>query len=103
MILDTIESLDRLDYERGNGLITVVAQHAVTGEILMLAHANQEAMQHTLEEGVLWLFSRSRNELWRKGDTSGNVMPCSRAKRSCVAASSTETPTTSVSPELRAA
>jgi len=56
-----------------NGLVPVVAQDALTGEVLMLAWANAEAMELTTSTGDLHLWSRSRSELWRKGDTSGQV------------------------------
>jgi phosphoribosyl-ATP pyrophosphohydrolase/phosphoribosyl-AMP cyclohydrolase len=65
--------LDQLDFSRGGGLIPVIAQHALTGEVLMLAYANREALERTLADRVMWYFSRSRSALWRKGDTSGNV------------------------------
>lgn len=74
MIVDTHATLDQLRFAETTGLITVVAQHATSGEVLMVAHADRAAMERTLDEGVLWLFSRSRSELWRKGDTSGNIM-----------------------------
>lgn len=73
MRIDDSAALDRLDFARGGGLIAVIAQHAHTGEVLMLAYANREALERTLAERVMWYFSRSRDELWRKGDTSGNV------------------------------
>jgi phosphoribosyl-AMP cyclohydrolase len=56
-----------------NGLIVCVTQEAATGEILMLAYMNALALEKTLETGVAHYWSRSRNELWRKGDTSGQV------------------------------
>jgi phosphoribosyl-AMP cyclohydrolase len=55
-----------------DGLITAVAVDAVSGAVLMLAHMNAEALARTLESGDVWYFSRSRNELWRKGATSGH-------------------------------
>ena len=55
------------------GLIPAVVQEAGTGEVLMVAWMNSEAVSRTLAEGRTWFFSRSRQELWRKGDTSGNV------------------------------
>jgi phosphoribosyl-AMP cyclohydrolase / phosphoribosyl-ATP pyrophosphohydrolase len=73
MILDSAVQLDALDFQRGAGLLAVVAQHAHTGEVLMLAWANREALQRTLDDGVMWYYSRSRDRLWRKGETSGNV------------------------------
>ena len=56
-----------------NGLIAAVATHAATGEILMLAWMNAEALQKTLDTGEAHYFSRSRNALWKKGETSGQV------------------------------
>ena len=73
MRIDDSAALDRLDFARGGGLIAVIAQHAHTGEVLMLAYANRDALERTLAERVMWYFSRSRDQLWRKGDTSGNV------------------------------
>lgn len=57
-----------------DGLVTAVAQDHVTGEILMLAHMNEEALQKTIETGKSHFWSRSRQELWLKGETSGNVL-----------------------------
>ncbi len=62
-----------LDFEKMGGLIPAVVQDSETGEILMLAFQNKEAFQKTLETGEVYFFSRSRNELWKKGETSGNV------------------------------
>ena len=56
------------------GLVTVVVQDRHTGEIRMLAHASRDAVERTLESGDAWFFSRSRSALWRKGETSGNVI-----------------------------
>ncbi len=56
------------------GLLPVVAADCQTGEPLMLAYANKEAVLRTLGSGRAWFFSRSRKSLWRKGDTSGNSM-----------------------------
>ena len=56
-----------------DGLIAAILQHAQTDEVLMLAWMNAEALRRTLESGEVWFFSRSRGELWRKGETSGQV------------------------------
>ncbi|SRR5579884_109290 len=55
------------------GLITAVAQDAATGEILMVAHMNREALERTLATGQAWYWSRSRKRLWRKGEESGHT------------------------------
>ncbi len=56
------------------GLIPAVAQDIKTGEVLMLAYMNEEALQRTLSSGDAWFYSRSRKELWHKGATSGNFL-----------------------------
>lgn len=55
------------------GLITAITVDHATGEVLMLAHMNAEALSRTLASGDVWYYSRSRNALWRKGETSGNT------------------------------
>jgi len=57
-----------------DGLVTVVVQDRLTGEIRMLAHANEAAVQATLESGAAHFYSRSRQALWRKGESSGHVL-----------------------------
>ena len=63
--------LDELNFDQ-NGLIPAIIQDATSGEVLMLAYMNKEAAQKTLETGKTWFWSRSRNKLWQKGETSGN-------------------------------
>ncbi|MGH7445499.1 MAG: bifunctional phosphoribosyl-AMP cyclohydrolase/phosphoribosyl-ATP diphosphatase HisIE [Longimicrobiales bacterium] len=65
--------LERVDFTRGDGLVTVIAQHARTGTVLMVAHADRDALERTLTSGEMWYWSRSRAALWRKGETSGNT------------------------------
>lgn len=64
--------LSKLDFAKGNGLVTVVTQDAHTGDLLMVAHADREALEKTLETGEMYYRSRTRG-LWHKGGTSGNV------------------------------
>jgi phosphoribosyl-AMP cyclohydrolase len=71
--MTTAELLDKLDFKKGNGLIPVVVQDAKTKETLMLAYANREAVEKTLTTGKGTYWSRSRNKLWVKGETSGNT------------------------------
>jgi phosphoribosyl-AMP cyclohydrolase / phosphoribosyl-ATP pyrophosphohydrolase len=66
------EILPNLDFEKGNGLITVVTQDATTGAVLMVAHADREALAETLRTGEMHYRSRTRG-LWHKGATSGNT------------------------------
>jgi phosphoribosyl-AMP cyclohydrolase len=65
------------------GLIAAVTTHADTGEVLMLAWMNAEALAKTVETGEAWYFSRSRNELWHKGATSGQVQIVVEARIDC--------------------
>lgn len=63
--------LDRLKYD-ANGLVTAVVQDAENGEVLMVAYMNREALERTLREGKVCFWSRSRQSLWVKGETSGH-------------------------------
>jgi phosphoribosyl-ATP pyrophosphohydrolase/phosphoribosyl-AMP cyclohydrolase len=65
------------------GLVPVVAQDAVTGEVLTLAYANEESLRLTVETGELHFYSRSREEIWRKGETSGNVLKLRQLRYDC--------------------
>lgn len=62
-----------LDYDKLGGLIPVIVQHHTTGEVLMLGFGNAESMRLCAESGELWLYSRSRQQLWHKGETSGHT------------------------------
>ena len=66
-----------------DGLIAAVATHAETGEVLMLAWMNEEALQKTLESGEAYYYSRSRKELWHKGATSGQVQVIEELRVDC--------------------
>ena len=63
----------KLDFEKDGGLIPAIAQDAETGEVLMLAYINEDSWKETLKSGCATYWSRSRSELWKKGETSGNV------------------------------
>ena len=66
-----------------DGLITCVTTAADTGEVLMVAHMNSEALDRTIETGEAWYWSRSRRELWRKGATSGQVQTVVEMRIDC--------------------
>jgi phosphoribosyl-AMP cyclohydrolase len=74
--------LDRLRFD-DRGLIPVIAQDAESREVLMMAWATREALERTLDEGRMVYWSRSRQELWRKGDTSGHVQHWDRLRVDC--------------------
>lgn len=65
------------------GLIPTIVQHATTGEVLMLAYMNEEAYQLTLDTKEAWFYSRSRQELWQKGTTSGNTQQVKSVSLDC--------------------
>ena len=67
-----MDPLASLDFSKGNGLVTAIAQDHETGEILMLAHMNEESLRETLRRGQVVYWSRSRG-LWHRGGQSGNV------------------------------
>ena len=67
----------------GSGLLPVVAQHELTGEVLMLAYMNEEALRLTLETGEAHYWSRSRGRIWRKGDTSGEIQQVMELRVDC--------------------
>jgi phosphoribosyl-AMP cyclohydrolase len=64
---------EKIDWKKMGGLIPVVVQDVKTKEVLMLAYANKEALQNTLKTGKATYWSRSRKELWVKGETSGHT------------------------------
>ena len=75
-------ALDDLAFDE-RGLIPVVVQDVENGDVLMLAWANRESIDRTLAEGRMVYWSRSRRELWRKGDTSGNVQHWEELRADC--------------------
>lgn len=74
--------LDAIQFD-ANGLISAIAQDVVTGEVLMLAWMNREALSETLSTGHVVYYSRSRQALWRKGETSGQQQRCVSLRLDC--------------------
>ena len=72
-----------LDFEKSGGLIPAIAQDYVSGEILMQAYMNQEAWELTQQTGIVHYWSRSRNKLWKKGESSGNVQKVREIRLDC--------------------
>jgi phosphoribosyl-ATP pyrophosphohydrolase/phosphoribosyl-AMP cyclohydrolase len=70
----TAADIAGLDWAKGDGLIPAVVQDAATAQVLMLGYMNAEALAATLESGFVTFFSRSKNRLWRKGETSGDTL-----------------------------
>jgi len=75
--------VEEVDFGKGKGLVPVVAQDAVTGRILMLAYANREALERTMNTGFAHYFSRRRGRLWRKGEDSGHVQRVKKVRVDC--------------------
>ena len=66
-----------------NGLIPAIIQDAANGEVLMLGYMNEETLKRTVDSGQVWFYSRSRQELWHKGETSGNYLNVRSIFRDC--------------------
>ena len=63
-----------LDWEKGNGLLPAIVQEARTGQVLMLGFVNEEALRKTIESRRVTFFSRTKNRLWTKGETSNHFL-----------------------------
>ena len=74
---------DKLDFKKMGGLIPAVVQAARDGEVLMVGFMNGEAFDRTLQEGYVTFYSRSRNQLWTKGESSGNRLRVVSARTDC--------------------
>jgi len=72
-----------LDFDKLNGLVTAVIQDHATGRVLMVGFMNQEAFRRTVESGYATFFSRSRNKLWLKGETSGHRLVVKEISTDC--------------------
>jgi phosphoribosyl-AMP cyclohydrolase len=79
----TEDLLKKLDFNKGNGLIPVVVQDAESKDVLMLAYANEEALEKTLNTGYAHYWSRSRKKLWMKGETSGHTQKIKQVMTDC--------------------
>lgn len=73
----------RLDWSKGEGLLPAVIQDAHTGRVLMLGYMNEESLRRTLADGRVVFFSRSRNQLWTKGETSGHFLDVVQVTADC--------------------
>ena len=73
----------KVDFNKGNGLVPTIVQDYFTGEVLMLAYMSEESFEKTLETKKTWFYSRSRNELWNKGATSGHTQEVKEIRVDC--------------------
>jgi phosphoribosyl-ATP pyrophosphohydrolase/phosphoribosyl-AMP cyclohydrolase len=72
-----------IDFDKMQGLLPAIVQDAANGEVLMLGFMNREAFERTLQAGYVTFFSRTRNQLWTKGETSGNRLEVVSASTDC--------------------
>jgi len=72
-----------IDFDKMRGLAPAIVQDAASGEVLMLGFMNREALEKTLASGFVTFFSRTRNQLWTKGETSGNRLELVSAATDC--------------------
>ena len=72
-----------IDFNKMGGLVPGIVQHAHTGEVLMLGFLNEQSYRHTLDTGFVTFWSRTRNKLWMKGETSGNRLRILSASTDC--------------------
>ncbi|OAT31369.1 phosphoribosyl-AMP cyclohydrolase/phosphoribosyl-ATP pyrophosphatase [Buttiauxella brennerae ATCC 51605] len=79
----TTEQQAQLDWEKTDGLMPVIVQHAKSGEVLMLGYMNPEALAQTIESGKVTFFSRTKQRLWTKGETSGNFLNVVNIAQDC--------------------
>ncbi|EKQ53307.1 MULTISPECIES: phosphoribosyl-AMP cyclohydrolase [unclassified Clostridium] len=81
--MENCKRVEQVDFEKGNGLIPAIVQDYKTKEVLMLAYMSKESLKKTLEEKTTWFYSRSRDELWNKGATSGHFQYVKEIKIDC--------------------
>jgi len=79
----TLDSLEQLDFGKGDGLMPAVVQDAHSGAVLMLGYMNREALVATLERGRVVFYSRSKRRLWEKGESSGNFLALTGIHTDC--------------------
>jgi len=72
-----------LDFNKGNGLLPAIVQDAATNKVLMLGYMNETALEKTVAEGKVTFYSRSKQRLWTKGETSGNFLTVVSIKEDC--------------------
>jgi phosphoribosyl-ATP pyrophosphohydrolase/phosphoribosyl-AMP cyclohydrolase len=79
----SLADIDTLDFYKTGGLLPAVVQHAESGAVLMLGYMNKEALRETLTRDRVVFFSRSRQRLWQKGETSGNTLELAGVRTDC--------------------
>jgi len=82
-VISDRRDLSRLDFSKGDGLLPAIIQHAGTGAVLMLGYMNAEALELTQARGRVVFYSRSRQTLWEKGETSGHTLTVEAIRTDC--------------------
>lgn len=77
------KKINQVDFKKGNGLVPTIVQDVNSKEVLMLAYMSKESLKKTLERDTTWFYSRSRNKLWNKGETSGHLQYVKNIKIDC--------------------
>lgn len=78
-----LDNIDKIDFNKGGGVVPTIVQHYINKDVLMLAYMSKASLIKTLETGTTWFYSRSRNELWNKGATSGNIQIVKEIRIDC--------------------
>ncbi len=81
--MDKSPIINKLDFKKGNGILPAVIQDSETRQVLMLGYMNREALDRTLRDGRVTFYSRSKERLWTKGETSGNFLEVKGIKTDC--------------------
>ncbi len=79
----TLDDIARIDFAKDNGLVPAIVQHADTLQVLMLGYMNTDALTKTLQGGLVTFYSRSKQRLWTKGETSGDTLTLDRILTDC--------------------
>lgn len=83
MLIQDSRDIETLEWQKMDGLLPVIVQDAFDGRVLMQAYMNRAALEHTLKNGCVTFWSRSRQQLWTKGETSGNTLKLVEAHSDC--------------------
>ena len=83
MLIRDARDINAIDWQKMEGLVPAIVQDAFDGRVLMLAYMNREALAHSLDNGQVTFWSRSREELWTKGETSGNTLELKAVHADC--------------------
>ena len=78
-----LKDIHALDFNKGNGLVTAVVQHAQNGSVLMVGYMNRDALHQTFTRGRVVFYSRTKGRLWEKGETSGNSLDVVEIRTDC--------------------